>query len=78
MIDLIFPDGTKREFEAGITGKAVAASIAISLAKRAVLVKLDGELLDVDRALERASGGLIEVLNRGGSVELWCENRCCP
>ncbi len=30
----------------------------------------------MDRALERASGGLIEVLNRGGGVELWCENRC--
>ena len=62
MIDLIFPDGTKREFEAGVTGKAVAASIAISLAKRAVLVKLDGELLDVDRALER--GGKFEILSR--------------
>ena len=62
MIDLIFPDGTKREFEAGVTGKEVAASIAISLAKRAVLVKLDGELLDVDRALER--GGKFEILSR--------------
>jgi hypothetical protein len=29
----------------------------------------------LDRALERASGGLIEVLNRGSGVELWCENR---
>jgi len=62
MIDLIFPDGTKRAFEAGVTGKEVAASIAISLAKRAVLVKLDGELLDVDRALER--GGTFEILSR--------------
>ena len=62
MIDLIFPDGTKREFEAGVTGKEVAAAIAISLAKRAVLVKLDGELLDVDRALER--GGKFEILSR--------------
>ncbi len=29
----------------------------------------------MDRALERASGGLIEVLNQGSGVELWCENR---
>ena len=29
----------------------------------------------LDRALERASGGLIEVLNHGSGVELWCENR---
>ncbi len=62
MIDLIFPDGSKREFEAGTTGKQVAASIAPSLAKRAVLVKLDGELLDVDRPLE--SGGKFEILGR--------------
>jgi len=51
MIDLIFPDGSKRPFDDGVTGKDVAASIAISLAKRAVLVKLDGELLDLDRPL---------------------------
>lgn len=62
MIDLIFPDGSKREFEPGVTGKQVAASIAPSLAKRAVLVKLDGELLDVDRPLER--GGKFEILDR--------------
>jgi threonyl-tRNA synthetase len=62
MIDLIFPDGSKREFEAGVTGREVAASIAPSLAKRAALVKLDGELLDVGRALER--GGTFEILTR--------------
>jgi len=62
MIDLIFPDGSKREFEPGTTGKQVAASIAPSLAKRAVLIKLDGELLDVDRPLEH--GGKFEILDR--------------
>jgi hypothetical protein len=30
----------------------------------------------LDRALDRASGGLMEVLNQGCGVELWCENRC--
>ena len=35
MIDLIFPDGSTRQFEPGVTGKQVAASIAVSLAKRA-------------------------------------------
>jgi threonyl-tRNA synthetase len=62
MIDLIFPDGSKRQYEPGVTGKAVAASIAPSLAKRAVLIKLDGELLDVDRPLEH--GGKFEILGR--------------
>ncbi|MDZ4374092.1 MAG: threonine--tRNA ligase [Phenylobacterium sp.] len=62
MIDLIFPDGSKRQYESGTTGKQVAASIAPSLAKRAVLIKLDGELLDVDRPLE--TGGKFEILSR--------------
>jgi threonyl-tRNA synthetase len=62
MIDLIFPDGSKRSYDDGVTGKAVAASIAPSLAKRAALVKLDGELLDVDRPLDK--GGKFEILTR--------------
>ena len=62
MIDLIFPDGSKRQYDAGVTGKDVAASIAPSLAKRAALIKLDGELLDVDRPL--AKGGHFEILSR--------------
>ncbi|WP_293677309.1 threonine--tRNA ligase [uncultured Phenylobacterium sp.] len=62
MIDLLFPDGSKRSFEPGVTGKQVAQSIAPSLAKRAVLIKLDGELLDVDRPLEQ--GGKFEILGR--------------
>src|ERR1700744_411286 len=62
MIDLIFPDGSKRQYDAGVTGKDVAASIAPSLAKRAALIKLDGELLDVDRPLSK--GGKFEILSR--------------
>jgi threonyl-tRNA synthetase len=62
MIELLFPDGAARTFEAGVTGRAVAASIAPSLAKRAVLVKLDGELRDLERPIEQ--GGRIEFLMR--------------
>jgi threonyl-tRNA synthetase len=42
VIELQFPDGAVRSFEPGVTGRAVAASIAPSLGKRAVLVKLNG------------------------------------
>ena len=62
MIELIFPDGNKREYAPGVTGREVAGSIAKSLEKKAVLVKLDGELLDVDRPLSK--GGRFEVLTR--------------
>jgi threonyl-tRNA synthetase len=62
MIDLKFPDGSVRSYEEGQTGRDVAASIAPSLAKRAVLVRLDGELYDLDRPLPR--GGSFELLMR--------------
>jgi threonyl-tRNA synthetase len=62
MIDLIFPDGSKRQYDDGATGKEVAASIAPSLAKRAALIKLGGELYDVDRPLPH--GGKFEILTR--------------
>ncbi|MDE2486927.1 MAG: TGS domain-containing protein, partial [Alphaproteobacteria bacterium] len=62
MIDLIFPDGSKRQFDDGATGRDIAASISKSLEKKAVLVKLDGELLDLDRPLSR--GGRFEILTR--------------
>jgi threonyl-tRNA synthetase len=62
MIDLIFPDGSQRQFDDGATGRDVAASIAKSLEKRAVLVKLAGQLYDLDRALP--GGGKFEILTR--------------
>ena len=62
MIDLIFPDGSKRPYDDGVTAKEVASSIAPSLAKRSVLAKLDGELLDMDRPLPH--GGQFELLTR--------------
>jgi threonyl-tRNA synthetase len=62
MIDLIFPDGSKRQYDDGVTGRDVAASIAKSLEKKAVLVKLDGELRDLDRPLDK--GGPFEILTR--------------
>lgn len=62
MIDLTFPDGAVRAFETGTTGRAVAESLSKSLAKKAILIKLNGELLDLDRPLE--AGGKLEILTR--------------
>jgi threonyl-tRNA synthetase len=46
-ISLTFPDGSKRAYKAGITGREVAESIAKSLAKKAVAMALDGKLRDI-------------------------------
>jgi threonyl-tRNA synthetase len=62
MIDLKFPDGSVRQFEDGVSGRDVAASISKSLEKKALLIKLDGEVRDLDRALEH--GGAIEIVTR--------------
>src|SRR5258708_312688 len=62
MIDLKFPDGRSRQFDDGVTGADVAASISPSLARKALLVKLDGQLRDLARPLER--GGSVEIVTR--------------
>ena len=62
MIDLIFPDGSSRQYPEGATGRDVAQSISPSLAKRAILLKLDGQLRDLERPIEH--GGRIEILGR--------------
>jgi threonyl-tRNA synthetase len=46
------PDGSTREFDAPTTGAELAASIARSLARDAVAIKVDGELLDLSRAID--------------------------
>src|ERR1700761_3757476 len=62
MIDLIFPDGSARQFPDGSSGNDVAAAISKSLEKKALLVKLDGQLLDLKRPLPH--GGRIEIVTR--------------
>ena len=62
MIDLIFPDGSSRQYPDGSTGRDVAQSISPSLAKRAILIKLDGQVRDLERPLEK--GGKLEILDR--------------
>lgn len=47
MINLTFPDGSVKQFEKGITGLDVAKSIAVSLAKDALAVEVNGNELDL-------------------------------
>jgi len=68
MIDLIFPDGSSRQFPDGVTGLQVAQSISPSLAKRAVLIKLDDRLIDLERPLDH--GGRIQILDRSAPEAL--------
>src|SRR5918911_545903 len=62
MITLTFPDGAQRQYEAGITGRAIAESIAKSLAKRTVAMTLNGTVADLADPISRDAK--IEFLTR--------------
>ncbi|MCK5064941.1 MAG: threonine--tRNA ligase, partial [Candidatus Fermentibacteraceae bacterium] len=57
---IIFPDSSVKEFEAGTTGLDVAESVSHGLAKNALLIRFEGELLDLNTPL--LSDGRIEIL----------------
>ncbi len=61
-ISLRFPDGAERKYEKGITGKALAESISKSLAKKAVALSVDGELVDLADPI--VSDGAIKIITR--------------
>ncbi|KAA0970638.1 threonine--tRNA ligase [Aureimonas fodinaquatilis] len=62
MIDLEFPDGSIRQYEATATGADVAGGISKSLLKKAVAYALDGELRDLADPLAQA--GKLEIITR--------------
>ncbi|MCV6546262.1 MAG: threonine--tRNA ligase [Cohaesibacter sp.] len=62
MVNLTFPDGSVRNYEQGILGAEVAAGISKSLAKKAVAVKLDGELTDLSEPI--SADAAIEIVTR--------------
>ena len=61
-LSLEFPDGSVREFEAGISGLQIAEGISKSLAKKSVAYLLNGDLKDLVEPIE--SSGKIEIVTR--------------
>jgi threonyl-tRNA synthetase len=62
MISLQFPDGSRREFNPGVTGRDVAESISKSLAKKAVAMSVDGQLKDLYAPID--ADARIRILTR--------------
>jgi threonyl-tRNA synthetase len=76
MIEITFPDGSKKQFSKGITPEQIAASISKSLQKKSVAAIVNDELYDLNRPIEQdASVHLItkqdkkayEVLNHSAA-----------
>lgn len=72
MVKVKFPDGAVKEFEDGATVSTVAQSISMSLAKKAVAGRYNGELIDFNAPL--VNDGEIEIVTKNsedGLKVLW-------
>jgi len=67
MINLTFPDNSIKQFESGITGFEVAKSIAISLSKVALAIKIDDNLYDLSHKI--SNDGKIEIITPKSSQD---------
>lgn len=68
MIKIRLSDGSQREFPKGITGWEIAKTLSTSLAKEAVAVRVDEELWDLTRPIEKDVG--IEIIKRHSEIGL--------
>src|SRR6204780_4680862 len=59
---LTLPDGNVKEFSGPVTGLELASSIGKGLAAAALAVKLDGEMRDLNRPIER--DGKVKIVTR--------------
>ena len=56
------PDGSERQFDDAVTGTDVATDISKGLAREAVAVRVDGELWDLNRTIDKDA--TVEVVKR--------------
>ncbi|HXG27592.1 MAG TPA: threonine--tRNA ligase [Nevskiales bacterium] len=59
---ITFPDGQQRSFEAPVTGLEIAQGISPSLAKKSVVIKVNGELWDLTRPI--SADARVELVTR--------------
>ena len=55
MINITLPDGSVRQYQGGITGYEIAASISEGLARNVLAVKVDNEVWDLNREITKDS-----------------------
>ena len=61
-VAITLPDGSVRQFDGPITGAELAADIGPGLAKAALAIKIDDELIDLSRAIDCDS--TVEIITR--------------
>jgi threonyl-tRNA synthetase len=72
MINITLPDGSVRQYEAGITSLGIAKSISEGLARNVVAAKVNGEVWDATRAITTdAHLVLLKAEDTEGKATLW-------
>ncbi|MTI89186.1 MAG: threonine--tRNA ligase [Balneolaceae bacterium] len=71
-ITLTLPDGSQREYTSGITGYKVAESISKGLARAALSITVDGDIIDLDRPITQDASIAINTWNsEDGKYTFW-------
>jgi len=61
-VAITLPDGSVKQFDGPMTGAELAADIGPGLAKAAIAIKIDGEILDLSHKIE--SDSAVEIVTR--------------
>lgn len=71
-VKITLPDGSSRSYPSGVTGMAIAQSIAEGLARNALAIEVDGEIRDLSRPIDRDASIRIFTWNdNGGKFAFW-------
>ncbi|WP_400164301.1 threonine--tRNA ligase [Brevibacillus sp. TJ4] len=70
-INITFPDGAVRQFEAGVSIADIAGAISASLKKKAVAGKKDGKVVDLNTTLEEDAAIEIVTLDSPEGLEVY-------
>ena len=72
MVKITFPDGSVREYEAGVTGLQIAESIAPALARNVVSCGVNGETVELNRPINSdATVALYKFEDEEGKHTFW-------
>src|SRR3546814_7359089 len=69
-IQITFPDGNVKSFDAPVTGLAIAQGISPGLAKKAAVVQVNGELWDLTRPIDRNASIAIVTRDKREALEV--------
>lgn len=71
-VKITLPDGTVKVYPSGVTGLAIAQSIAEGLARNSLAIDVDGDLWDLSRPIVKDSSIRICTWNdKGGKYAFW-------